>query len=73
MPPRRKTVTSQQLMEFEWGKITDHRGEGFYNRAIAARVQRNSSRVIQIWKKCTEEDQTTRKYGSEPQMLLTGQ
>ncbi|GFY14117.1 transposable element Tcb2 transposase [Trichonephila clavipes] len=37
---------------------------GFSYRAIGARVQRNSSTVIRVWKQWTDEHPTTRKTGS---------
>ncbi|GFV16972.1 uncharacterized protein TNCV_1768831 [Trichonephila clavipes] len=40
------------------------RGGGFSYRAIGARVQRNSSTVIRVWKQWTDEHGTTRKTGS---------
>ncbi|GFS95172.1 uncharacterized protein TNCV_2705181 [Trichonephila clavipes] len=37
---------TKQLVEFERGKITDLQERGFSNRAIGARVQRNSSTAL---------------------------
>ncbi|GFW37139.1 uncharacterized protein TNCV_5020371 [Trichonephila clavipes] len=37
---------------------------GFSYRSIRACVQRNSSIVMRVWKKCTDKHQTTRKTGS---------
>lgn len=64
MPPRRNRVKFQQLTEFERGRIIGLREGGFSYREIAARVQRNSSTVMRVWKQWTEENRTTRKTGS---------
>ncbi|GFU36393.1 transposable element Tcb2 transposase [Trichonephila clavipes] len=59
-PPRRNQETFQQLK----GRIIGLREGGFSYRAIGARVQRNSSAVMRIWKQWTDEHRTTRKTGS---------
>ncbi|GFW00634.1 transposable element Tc1 transposase [Trichonephila clavipes] len=64
MLPRRNKEKLQQLTEFERGRIIDLPDEGFYYRAIRARVQRNSSPVIRVWKQWTDDHRTTRKTGS---------
>ncbi|GFX42084.1 hypothetical protein TNCV_2134991 [Trichonephila clavipes] len=64
MPPRRNKEKFQQLTEFERGKITSLREGRFSFRAIEARVQRNSSPVMRVWKQWTDEHRTTRKTGS---------
>ncbi|GFV72776.1 uncharacterized protein TNCV_1232901 [Trichonephila clavipes] len=64
MPPRRNKEKFQQLTEFERGGIIDLREGGFSYRAIGARVQRNSTTEMRVWKQWTDEHQTTRKTGS---------
>ncbi|GFX13073.1 transposable element Tc1 transposase [Trichonephila clavipes] len=64
MPPRRNKEEFQQLTEFERGRIIGLREGGFSYRAIGARVQRNSSTVMRVWKQWTDEHRTTRKSGS---------
>ncbi|GFU68219.1 uncharacterized protein TNCV_39291 [Trichonephila clavipes] len=49
----------------EWGKIIGLQEGGFSYRAIGARVQRNSSTVMRVWKLWTDEHRTTRKTGSK--------
>ncbi|GFU36789.1 transposable element Tc1 transposase [Trichonephila clavipes] len=51
-------------MEFEQERIIGLRKGGFSYRAIGARVQRNSSTVMRVWKQWTDEHRTTRKTGS---------
>ncbi|GFS76919.1 uncharacterized protein TNCV_3756011 [Trichonephila clavipes] len=62
--PRRNKEKFQQLTEFEWGRIIGLREGGFSYHAKGARVQRNSSTVIRVWKQWTDEHQTTQKTGS---------
>ncbi|PRD29080.1 UNVERIFIED_CONTAM: hypothetical protein NCL1_30517 [Trichonephila clavipes] len=62
MPPRRNKEKFQQLTEFEWGRIIGFR-EGFSYRAKGARVQRNSSTVMRVWKQWTDKHRATRKTG----------
>ncbi|GFW60161.1 uncharacterized protein TNCV_1842441 [Trichonephila clavipes] len=64
MPPRRNKEKFQQLSEFEWRRIIGLRKGGFTYHAIGARVQWNSSTVMQVWKQWTDEHRTTRKTGS---------
>ncbi|GFV41748.1 transposable element Tcb2 transposase [Trichonephila clavipes] len=65
MHPRRNKEKFQQLTEFVWGRIIGLTEGGFSYHAIGARVQRNSSTVMQIRKQWTDELRTTRKTGSE--------
>ncbi|GFW78016.1 transposable element Tc1 transposase [Trichonephila clavipes] len=65
MPPRRNKEKLQQITEFKRGRIIDLREGGFSYRAIGARVQRNSSTVMRVWKHWTNEPRTVRKTGSE--------
>lgn len=44
---------------------------GFSYSAIAARVQRNSTTVMRIWKRWTNENRTTRKSGSGPRQVTS--
>ncbi|GFW31552.1 transposable element Tc1 transposase [Trichonephila clavipes] len=64
MPPRRNKEKFQQLREFERGRIIGLREGGFSYRAIRARVQWNSSTVMQVWKQWTDKHRKTRKTGS---------
>ncbi|GFX39674.1 transposable element Tc1 transposase [Trichonephila clavipes] len=64
MPPRRNKEKFQQPTNFERGKIISLREGGFSYRAIGARVQRDSSTVMRIWKQWIDEYRTTRKTGS---------
>ena len=70
MPPRPKNEKFQQLTEFERRRIIDLPEEGLSNRAIAARVQRNSFIVMRVRKKWTDEHRTTRKTGSGCRLRL---
>ncbi|GFU20840.1 transposable element Tc1 transposase [Trichonephila clavipes] len=63
-PPRRNKEKFQQPTNFERGKIISLREGGFSYRAIGARVQRDSSTVMRIWKQWIDEYRTTRKTGS---------
>ncbi|GFU67530.1 uncharacterized protein TNCV_3239771 [Trichonephila clavipes] len=64
MPPRRNKEKFQQLTEFERGKIIGFREGGFSYHAIAVRVQGNSSIVLRVWKRRTDEHRTARKSDS---------
>ncbi|GFW75742.1 transposable element Tc1 transposase [Trichonephila clavipes] len=64
MPPQRNKEKFQQLTEFEKGRIIGLREGGFSFHTIGARVQRNSSTVMRVWKQGTDEHWTTRKTGS---------
>ncbi|GFU80052.1 hypothetical protein TNCV_579321 [Trichonephila clavipes] len=61
MHPRGNWAKFQHLAEFERERFISLLEEGCSCRAIAARVQRNSSTVMRVWKKLTEELQVTRK------------
>ncbi|GFW91769.1 hypothetical protein TNCV_3400291 [Trichonephila clavipes] len=60
MPPRRNKEKFQQLTEFARMIIINLR-EGFSYRTTEARVQRNSSTVMQIWKQWTYEHRNNSK------------
>ncbi|GFW23277.1 transposable element Tc1 transposase [Trichonephila clavipes] len=64
MPPRRNKEKFQKLTELERGRIIGLRGGGFPYHAIRARVQRNSSTVMRVWKQWTDEHRTTQKTSS---------
>ncbi|GFX84585.1 uncharacterized protein TNCV_723931 [Trichonephila clavipes] len=64
IPPRRNKEKFQDLMEFERERIIGIREGGFSYHAIGARVQRNSSTVMRVWKQLTDEHRTTQKTGS---------
>ncbi|GFT54908.1 transposable element Tc1 transposase [Trichonephila clavipes] len=61
MSPRRNREKLQQLTEFKRGRIIGLREGEFSYRAIGARVQRNSSILMRVWKQWTDESRTTRK------------
>ncbi|GFW90711.1 uncharacterized protein TNCV_2417081 [Trichonephila clavipes] len=63
MPPRRNKKF-QQLKQFERGRVIGLREERFTYRAIGARVQRNSSTVMRVWKQWTDEHRKTQKTDS---------
>lgn len=71
MPLRRKRARFEQLTEFERGRINGLREAGLSYRAVAARVQRNSSTVMRVWKQWTDECRTTRKSGSGPRNVTS--
>ncbi|GFX97702.1 uncharacterized protein TNCV_3065891 [Trichonephila clavipes] len=54
MPTRRNKEKFQQLTEFERGRIIGLREGEFSYRAIGARMQRNSSTVMRVWKQWTD-------------------
>ncbi|GFX64835.1 transposable element Tc1 transposase [Trichonephila clavipes] len=64
MPRRRKGAKFEETLEFERGKIVGLREAGLSYRAVATRVQRNSSTVVRVWKKWTDEGRTARKSGN---------
>ncbi|GFT60534.1 transposable element Tc1 transposase [Trichonephila clavipes] len=68
MPCRRKGAKFEQISEFERGKIVGLREAGLSYRAVAARVQRNSSTIMRVSKQWTDEGRAARKSGSEPEM-----
>ncbi|GFX69416.1 hypothetical protein TNCV_1547471 [Trichonephila clavipes] len=55
MPPRRNKDKFPQLTKFQLGKIIVLRKGGFFYRAKGARVQRNSSTVMRVWKQWIDE------------------
>ncbi|GFV74440.1 transposable element Tc1 transposase [Trichonephila clavipes] len=63
MPPRRNKEEFQQLTEFERGRIIDLQEAG-------ARVQWNSSAVMQVWKQWTDEHRNTRKTANHRRLRL---
>ncbi|GFX51988.1 uncharacterized protein TNCV_3064051 [Trichonephila clavipes] len=65
MPSRRNKEKFQQLTEFERVRIIGLREGGFSYHAIGARVQRNRTTVMRVWKQWTDEHRATRKTGSE--------
>nr|XP_042907697.1 uncharacterized protein LOC122271223 [Parasteatoda tepidariorum] len=71
MPLRRKSARFQQFTEFERGRIIDLGEAGLSYRVVAARVQRNSSKVMRVWKQWTDECRTTRKSGSGPRNVTS--
>ncbi|KFM59437.1 Transposable element Tc1 transposase, partial [Stegodyphus mimosarum] len=71
MPRRRKRARFEQLTEFERGRIIGLREAGLSYRAVASRVQRNSSTVMRVWKQWTDECRTTRKSGSGPRNVTS--
>ncbi|GFV02623.1 transposable element Tcb2 transposase [Trichonephila clavipes] len=64
MPHQRKGAKFEQISEFERGRIVDLREAGLSYRAVAARVQRNSSTIMRVSKQWTEEGRTARTSGS---------
>ena len=64
MSLRRKRARFEQLTEFERRRIIGLREGELSYRSVAARVQRNSSTVMRVWKQWTDEGRTTRKSGS---------
>ncbi|GFU56368.1 hypothetical protein TNCV_3854421 [Trichonephila clavipes] len=64
MPPRRNEEKFQQFMEFQRGTIIGLREGEFSYNAIGARVQRNSSTVMQAWKQWTDKHRIARKTDS---------
>ncbi|GFT05399.1 uncharacterized protein TNCV_124101 [Trichonephila clavipes] len=59
IPPQRNRGKFQQLTEFERERIIGLLEGGFSYHAIEARVQRNSSTVMRVWKQWTDEHRTT--------------
>ena len=64
MPSRRKKDKLQQLMEFKQGRIFGLREGWFSYCTIAAGMQQDSSKVMQVWKQWTDDHRTIRKAGS---------
>ncbi|GFX67597.1 transposable element Tc1 transposase [Trichonephila clavipes] len=71
MPRRRKGAKFEQISEFERGKIVGLREAGLSYRAVAARVQRNSSTIMRVSKQWTDEGRTARKSGSGPRNVTS--
>ncbi|GFX59806.1 putative RNA-directed DNA polymerase from transposon X-element [Trichonephila clavipes] len=71
IPPRRNKEKLQQLTEFERGRIIGFREGGFSYYAVGARVQWNSSPLMQVWKQWTDEHRTTRKSGSGRRKVMS--
>ncbi|GFV23086.1 transposable element Tcb2 transposase [Trichonephila clavipes] len=71
MPCRRKGAKFEQISEFERGKIVGLREAGLSYRAVAARVQRNSSTIMRVSKQWTDEGRRARKSGSGPRNVTS--
>ncbi|GFW15403.1 transposable element Tc1 transposase [Trichonephila clavipes] len=71
MPRRRKGAKFEQISEFERGRIGGLREAVLSYRAVAARVQRNSSTIMRVSKQWTDEGRTTRKSGSGPRNVMS--
>ncbi|GFW15964.1 transposable element Tcb2 transposase [Trichonephila clavipes] len=61
----------EQISEFERGRIIGLREAGLSYRAVATRVQRNSSTIMRDSKKWTDEGRTARKFGSGPRNVTS--
>ncbi|GFW34780.1 transposable element Tc1 transposase [Trichonephila clavipes] len=66
-----KGVKFEQISEFERGRIVGLREAGLSYRAVAARVQRNSSTIMRVSKQWTDEGRTARKSGSGPRNVTS--
>ena len=71
MAPRRIMEKFEQLTESERLSILDLREGGFFNRAIAVRVQRNSSTMMRVWEQWIDEHRTSRKSGNGRRKLTS--
>ncbi|GFS76421.1 uncharacterized protein TNCV_1620551 [Trichonephila clavipes] len=71
MPSRRNKEKFQQLTEFERWRIIGLREGRFSYRAIGARVHRNNSIVMPVWKQWADEHRKTRKNGSRRRMVTS--
>ena len=71
MPLRRKRAKFEQISEFERGRIVGLREAGLSYRAVAARVQRNSSTIMRVWKQWTDEGRRAWKSGSGPRNVTS--
>lgn len=71
MPLRRKRAKFEQVSEFERGRIVGLREAGLSHGAVAARVQRNRSTIMRVWKLWTDEGRTARKSGSGPRNVTS--
>ncbi|GFV84918.1 transposable element Tc1 transposase [Trichonephila clavipes] len=60
-----------QISEFERGRIVGLREAGLSYRAVAARVQRNSSTIMRVSKQWTDEGRTAEKSASGPQNVTS--
>ncbi|GFW31397.1 transposable element Tc1 transposase [Trichonephila clavipes] len=70
-PRRRKGAKFELISEFERGRIVGLRKAGLSYRAVAARVQRNSSTIMRVSKQWTDEGRTARKSGSGPRNVTS--
>ncbi|GFX90755.1 transposable element Tcb2 transposase [Trichonephila clavipes] len=64
-------VKFEQISVFERGRIVGLREAGLSYRAVAARVQRNSSTIMRVSKQWTDEGRTARKSGSGPRNVTS--
>ncbi|GFT80416.1 transposable element Tc1 transposase [Trichonephila clavipes] len=71
MPRRQKGAKIEQILEFERGRIVGLRVAGLSYRAVAARVQRNSSTIMRVSKQWTDEGRTALKSGSGPRNVTS--
>ncbi|GFV10289.1 transposable element Tc1 transposase [Trichonephila clavipes] len=71
MPRRRKGAKFEQISEFERGRIVGLREAGLSYRAVATRVQRNSSTIMRVSKQWSDEGRTARKSGSGPRNVMS--
>ncbi|GFV10287.1 transposable element Tc1 transposase [Trichonephila clavipes] len=71
MPRRRKGAKFEQISEFERGRIVGLREAGLSYRAVATRVQRNSSTIMRVSKQWSDEGRTARKSGSGPRNVTS--
>ncbi|GFY04971.1 transposable element Tc1 transposase [Trichonephila clavipes] len=71
MPCQRNGAKFEQISEFEWDKIVSLREAESSYRAVAARVQRNSSTIMRVSKQWTDEGRTARKSGSGPRNVTS--
>ncbi|GFW12843.1 transposable element Tc1 transposase [Trichonephila clavipes] len=71
MPRRRKGAKFEQISEFERGRIVGLREAGLSYRAVATRVQRNSSTIMRVSTQWTYEGRTARKSGSGPRNMTS--
>ncbi|GFX58938.1 transposable element Tc1 transposase [Trichonephila clavipes] len=68
---RRKGAKFEQISEFERGKIVGLREAGLSYRAVAVRVQRNSTTIMRVSKQWTDEGRKARKSGSGPRNVTS--
>ncbi|GFW92166.1 transposable element Tc1 transposase [Trichonephila clavipes] len=66
-----KRVKFVQISVFERGRIVGFREAGLSYRAVAARVQRNSSTIMRVTKQWTDEGRTARKSVSGPRNVTS--